>query len=229
MHEAFGGRCRGLKFALTINGSSMTGMATPDLTKVAVEVSLSREHCWFPADAGSHGRGGVIRTGSGRSSRLTGTARRGRPWSHGPSSEQGPFVLDQRPIDLWPGSRRACAPARRYVGTQGGIAMERKWVRRVVMVGAAAGVLAGCATSEQWAEWRSHNTHFAVWDSRHILPAEQQRRGEPQGVALAHRGGAPGELVGQGHHGEPGSDLPELDLTGREGPCAARAGTPHSC
>ena len=29
------------------------------------------------------------------------------------------------------------------------------------MVGAVAGVPAGCATSEQRAEWRSHNTHFA--------------------------------------------------------------------
>ena len=38
MHEARDGRYRGLKFALTINGSSM-GVATPDLTKVPVKVS----------------------------------------------------------------------------------------------------------------------------------------------------------------------------------------------
>ena len=39
------------------------------------------------------------------------------------------------------------------------------------MVGAVAGVLAGCATSEQWAEWRSHNTHFASGTAPTPAPA----------------------------------------------------------
>ena len=30
-----------------------------------------------------------------------------------------------------------------------------------IAVGGLAGLLSGCATSEEWADWRGHTTHFA--------------------------------------------------------------------
>src|ERR1700730_6370190 len=43
-----------------------------------------------------------------------------------------------------------------------------------------------------------------------LLAAQQRGRLESAGGAHRRRCGAGGELVGQGHHGEPGADLPEL-------------------
>ncbi|MFQ5519805.1 MAG: hypothetical protein ACE5FK_00265 [Candidatus Methylomirabilia bacterium] len=42
----------------------------------------------------------------------------------------------------------------------------------ILMLGAA------CATSEQWAEWRTHSNHFA--SGHHLLFSLQNREGKPQ-------------------------------------------------
>ena len=37
----------------------------------------------------------------------------------------------------------------------------RAWLSLTTVVGGVMMFTAACATSEEWAEWRSHNTHFA--------------------------------------------------------------------
>ena len=37
----------------------------------------------------------------------------------------------------------------------------RAWLSLATVVGGVMMFTAACATSEEWAEWRSHNTHFA--------------------------------------------------------------------
>ena len=37
----------------------------------------------------------------------------------------------------------------------------RAWLSLATVVGGVMIFTAACATSEEWAEWRSHNTHFA--------------------------------------------------------------------
>ena len=37
----------------------------------------------------------------------------------------------------------------------------RAWLSLATVVGGVMMLTAACATSEEWAEWRSHNTHFA--------------------------------------------------------------------
>lgn len=37
----------------------------------------------------------------------------------------------------------------------------RAWLSLTTVVGGVMLFTAACATSEEWAEWRSHNTHFA--------------------------------------------------------------------
>jgi hypothetical protein len=44
--------------------------------------------------------------------------------------------------------------------------MNRARIVRSVLVLAVLAVTGGCANSEQWAEWRSHSTHFA--SDRHM-------------------------------------------------------------
>jgi hypothetical protein len=37
----------------------------------------------------------------------------------------------------------------------------RAWLSLATLVGSIMMLTAACATSEEWAEWRSHTTHFA--------------------------------------------------------------------
>lgn len=39
--------------------------------------------------------------------------------------------------------------------------MKIKRAMMAVLMGSAATMAGGCATSEEWSEWRSHTTHFA--------------------------------------------------------------------
>jgi len=39
--------------------------------------------------------------------------------------------------------------------------MKSGWIAMAITVGGLAGLVSGCATSEEWADWRSHPTHFA--------------------------------------------------------------------
>ena len=60
-----------------------------------------------------------------------------------------------------------------------------------------------CATSEEWADVERPQHPLRLGHPRGLLAAEQPRRLEPAGEPRGHRRGSPGELVGQGHHGEP--------------------------
>ena len=42
--------------------------------------------------------------------------------------------------------------------------MRADRVRRVMLVAAALVITAGCATGDEWEDWRSHPTHFASGD-----------------------------------------------------------------
>ena len=53
----------------------------------------------------------------------------------------------------------------------------------VTLVLFAAAVAAGCATAEQWNEWKSHSSHFAS--------------GEHLGFSLRNRGGPPPRVTRQ--------------------------------
>ena len=48
---------------------------------------------------------------------------------------------------------------------------------------AAAAIAAGCATSEEWAEWRAHSTHFA--SGQHATFSLKNREGTAPRVARA--------------------------------------------
>jgi hypothetical protein len=37
----------------------------------------------------------------------------------------------------------------------------RSRVSRLILLGGTLALISGCATSEQWADWRGHSTHFA--------------------------------------------------------------------
>jgi hypothetical protein len=39
--------------------------------------------------------------------------------------------------------------------------MRSGWATTIILVGSFAAMTSGCATSEEWAEWRSHTSHFA--------------------------------------------------------------------
>jgi hypothetical protein len=56
-------------------------------------------------------------------------------------------------------------------------------LRRIIILLAVALAGSACATSEQWAEWRQHPTHFAS--------------GEHAGFSLRHRGANPAPRVSQ--------------------------------
>ncbi len=79
-----------------------------------------------------------------------------------------------------------------------------------VMAFAAAVSLSGCATSEEWAEWKSHSTHFASDQHMGFSHPQQQGRVESPRHPCRHGGRPQGELVGEGAHGEPEPDLPGL-------------------
>jgi hypothetical protein len=42
--------------------------------------------------------------------------------------------------------------------------MQADRVRRMLLVAAALLITAGCATGDEWEDWRSHPTHFASGD-----------------------------------------------------------------
>jgi hypothetical protein len=59
---------------------------------------------------------------------------------------------------------------------------------RVVLVGSVLLAAAGCATSEEWATWKAHPTHFASGD--HLFFSTRNREGASprvtrQDIALA--------------------------------------------
>ena len=84
-------------------------------------------------------------------------------------------------------------------------------------------IAVGCATSEEWAEWRAHNSHFA--SDKHMGFSARNREGSAPRVARSrHRRRPLGELVGEGHHGQPRPDLPELAGQLRRCPRWAAAG-----
>ena len=84
---------------------------------------------------------------------------------------------------------------------------------KIATVAALIGVafLSGaCATSEQWAEWRAHTTHFASGEHGSFSLSNNMRRHEPQGHAPRHGELPHPELVGQEHHRGARSGHPEL-------------------
>jgi hypothetical protein len=69
---------------------------------------------------------------------------------------------------------------------------------RVLLVGAALVVTTGCATSEEWATWQAHRTHFASGD--HLFFSARNREGAAprvtrDDVALARNEGWWGKPV----------------------------------
>lgn len=56
----------------------------------------------------------------------------------------------------------------------------RSGILTVLLVGSA---LTGCATSEQWAEWKAHGTHFA--SGSHLGFSARNREGTAPRVARA--------------------------------------------
>ncbi len=63
---------------------------------------------------------------------------------------------------------------------------------RLLLTGAALLAVAGCATSEEWATWKSHPTHFASGD--HLFFSARNREGASprvtrQDIALAREQG----------------------------------------
>jgi len=53
----------------------------------------------------------------------------------------------------------------------------RTWIAHLGLLAGIMIISSACATSEEWAEWRKHPTHFASW--HHV------------GFSLRNRGGAP--------------------------------------
>ncbi|PYO02070.1 MAG: hypothetical protein DMD91_05375 [Candidatus Rokuibacteriota bacterium] len=37
----------------------------------------------------------------------------------------------------------------------------RSWTAGIIVLAGAAGLLTGCATPQEWSDWKSHPTHFA--------------------------------------------------------------------
>jgi hypothetical protein len=66
---------------------------------------------------------------------------------------------------------------------------------------------AGCATSEEWQDWRGSHDPLRLGTTWDLLTAEQQGRLEPARIAYRRCRRADRELVGKGHHGQPGADL----------------------
>jgi hypothetical protein len=59
---------------------------------------------------------------------------------------------------------------------------------RLLLIGAAILATAGCATSEEWATWKSHPTHFA--SGEHLFFSARNREGSApkvtrQDIAMA--------------------------------------------
>jgi hypothetical protein len=58
--------------------------------------------------------------------------------------------------------------------------MRRRIVSTALVLGFAV-IAAGCATSEEWAEWRAHNSHFA--SDKHMGFSVKNREGTAPRVA----------------------------------------------
>jgi hypothetical protein len=58
--------------------------------------------------------------------------------------------------------------------------MRRQIVSTALVLGFAV-IAAGCATSEEWAEWRAHNSHFA--SDKHMGFSVKNREGTAPRVA----------------------------------------------
>ena len=58
--------------------------------------------------------------------------------------------------------------------------MRNRILRSAVVLGLAV-IVGGCATSEQWAEWRGHSTHFA--SDKHMGFSARNREGSAPRVA----------------------------------------------
>jgi hypothetical protein len=61
----------------------------------------------------------------------------------------------------------------------GGMAMRARLVGAVLVIGAAS-LLVGCATSEDWRMWRSHNSHFASGDHAFFSMANNKDGSNPK-------------------------------------------------
>lgn len=59
----------------------------------------------------------------------------------------------------------------------------RTWTVRALLVGGIMVVSSACATSDEWAEWRKHPTHFASGD--HGFFSIRNREGQPPRVTRA--------------------------------------------
>lgn len=57
----------------------------------------------------------------------------------------------------------------------------RMWIAGALLLGSATIFSTGCATSEEWAEWRGHSTHFASGD--HGFFSLRNREGMPARVS----------------------------------------------
>ncbi|MBI4638221.1 MAG: hypothetical protein HY727_17935 [Candidatus Rokubacteria bacterium] len=51
---------------------------------------------------------------------------------------------------------------------------------RLLLIGGALLILTGCATSDEWATWKAHNTHFASSD--HLFFSTRNTEGNPPKV-----------------------------------------------
>jgi hypothetical protein len=73
--------------------------------------------------------------------------------------------------------------AQRSRSTRRSHAMRKMSASRTLIIAAAALSLTACATNEEWAEWKSHPTHFASGD--HGFFSIRNREGASQRVTRA--------------------------------------------
>ena len=77
-----------------------------------------------------------------------------------------------------------------------------------LLVGGSILVTGGCATKEEWGEWRTHTSHFA--SDRHLgFSVRNDNQGANPRVTRPGLG-PDRELVGESHHRAVDPDLPEL-------------------
>jgi hypothetical protein len=79
----------------------------------------------------------------------------------------------------WPTRGDAIRSARNDHHTEG-TAMRAIVILGVLVAGAT---LSGCATSQEWAEWKQHSSHFA--SGEHLTFSVRNREGKPTRVSRA--------------------------------------------